>query len=166
MKINSRLQAFTILELTISMLIAAVVIGITYTSYTIISRSYLGFKSKNEQMALLARMDQLLRKDFDHAEQVSAADDQLRIQNVNGTVVNYHFTDSCMTRSSVIIDTFKVVMDKPKLFFEHQLKENVVIDRIDELSFNITYQSEIIPYHYYKVYSSENLIQENPNAVN
>ncbi|RKR84466.1 prepilin-type N-terminal cleavage/methylation domain-containing protein [Mucilaginibacter gracilis] len=167
-------KAFTLLEMTIAMLVAAVVIGITYTSYQIISRSYLDFKLRNERMVTLASLDQLLRRDFDQAEIISGSNKHIRIDKENKPAVEYEFADRYIIRKAIIIDTFKVTNDSCRMFFEKQQiindetteTANTEDNRIDELLFNVSYNNETIPYHYNKDYSSENLIKRNPNAVN
>eukprot|EP01037_Dinobryon_pediforme_P017339 gene17339-17530_t len=54
-------------EVVISMLITAIVIAITYTSYSIISKSYGAFNDKNKMMADYALLDHLLRRDVAQA---------------------------------------------------------------------------------------------------
>ena len=46
-----RIKAFTIMEVTVTMLIAAILIGITYTTYSIVLKSYNSFTTKNADMA-------------------------------------------------------------------------------------------------------------------
>jgi hypothetical protein len=48
----------------------------------------------------------------------------------------------------------------------NEVQETEEQNRIDEFAFTLIFQNEKIPYHYHKLYSSVNLIQRNPNAVN
>ena len=57
MKVNNKLQAFTIMEVTIAMLLSAIVIGITYTVFSIVSRSYRSYTNKHEEMNRLLLLD-------------------------------------------------------------------------------------------------------------
>jgi len=172
-----RIKAFTIMEVTIAMLIAAIVIGITYTAYTIISRTYGQFKKKNENMAVLARLDQLLRRDFDRADLITESGHQvISIQRENQPNIRYEFLDSSIIRNAAIADTFKVKSDHYQVLFEGLPKadaENTDANadsneeyRIDELSLIVNFQNETIPYHYHKKYSSENLINRITHAIN
>lgn len=168
-----RLQAFTILELTISMLISAIVIGITYTTYITVSRVYRNFKMKNEEMAILSKIDQLVKGDFDEAELIISKGKDIKIQRTDHTTIRYELSENFIVRNSSLIDTFKVSITGAKVFYEHQLKNELELNtnfkgddqRIDELSFGVKYQDKVIPYHYFKIYSSENLNKQVSDAI-
>jgi len=152
---DQRLCAFTIMEVTVSMLIAAIVIGIAYTAYSIISRSYTTFKYKNDDLAVLNRVDELLRRDFGKAEMVTRSGNGLLI----GDHISYEFSPAYIVRNSGTIDTFKVSnLDLQTV--------SAGADLIDEVSFTIVFRGERIPYHYRKTYSSADLIKPYAHAGN
>jgi len=168
------IKAFTILEMTIAMLIAAIVIGITYACYGIVNKSYLSFKHKNEGIAILNLLDRLIRRDFDNADFVKRNPNGITIRQGDKPVISYRFEAGYIIRNADIIDTFKVENSKVQVFFERQLKvnddqtsdSNYENERIDELRFDVSFQNETMTFHYNKQYSSENLIKRNPNAIN
>ena len=61
MKIQ-RVAAFTLMEVTIAMLISALVISMTYTIYIIVAHSFTAFNQKNNTIAMETRLDELLQK--------------------------------------------------------------------------------------------------------
>jgi len=65
-----RVKAFTIFEMVITMMITAIVIGIAYTSYSIVVKSYNSFNNKNNDMAVVINLDHLLKRDFERAETI------------------------------------------------------------------------------------------------
>jgi hypothetical protein len=85
-------------------------------------------------------------------------------------IINYKFSPDVMVRTAGIADTFKVKTGDFNATFEGLLVSEVgpseEQNRLDELDINILFQNEKIPYHYHKQYSSVNLIQRNPNALN
>jgi prepilin-type N-terminal cleavage/methylation domain-containing protein len=163
-----RLKAFTIMEVTVTMMIAAILMGITYTAYTIVNKSYLSFNTKNNDMAEVELLDQLLKRDFDQAGVIQKNTGGIVITNT-GQTIQYVFTPDFITRTSVITDTFKVKTDSLMTSFEGQPIDEAGSseeqNRLDELSFTLIYQNENIPCHYHKQYSSVNLMQRNPNAI-
>jgi prepilin-type N-terminal cleavage/methylation domain-containing protein len=163
-----KVKAFTIMEMTIAMLISAIVIGITYSAFSIISRSYAIYQTKNEGLAVLSRVDHLLAKDFAHAEMVSKTSDGVAFTSRSDSV-SYMFGPDFIVRKNTITDTFKVQTTGLGTLFESQPLNEVKTDgeqnRIDELVFFIVLKDGNIPYHYQKRYSSENLLNRNPNAV-
>ena len=167
--VKQKVKAFTILEVTITMLITALLIGITYTSYSIIVKSYHSFTAKNEELAVLATLDHLLKRDFEQAEAVFKNQDGIVLLSDSKTL-KYEFKPDYIIRSGIRIDTFKMQTQDVNSMFENvplnEVQETEEQNRVDELSFILIFQNEKIPYHYYKLYSSVNLIQRNPNAVN
>jgi len=169
-----RLKAFTILEMTVAMLIAAIVIGITYTAYSIVSKSYLNFKSRNEDMAVFARLDQLLRRDFERSESINSSGNKIQMYGLNSHIINYELASGYIIRNAQNIDTFRVRSDHYQLFFQGKPQNNSEetdikndeSNRIDEFSFVVTFRGDTSSYSYYKKYSSVNLINRNPNAIN
>jgi predicted Zn-dependent peptidase len=167
--IKRKIPAFTIMEVTITMLISAIVIGITYTAFSIITRSYHSFDSKHKDMAAVLRLDELLQKDFNRAEIVLKDTNGIVLKD-SSRIIKYRFNADYVLRIGIMVDTFKVKSDSVSTTFENTAVNETGTDeeanRLDKLDLNITLQNEKIPYHYYKIYSSVNLINRNPNAVN
>jgi len=166
---RKKVRAFTIMEVTISMLISAIVIGITYSAYTIIRQSYAIYQTKNETLAVLSRVDQLLTRDFAHAELIVKTPDGVLLSSPSDTV-SYVFNPDFVVRVAAVTDTFRVQNGGLSTLFENQqLSEISTVNeqnRIDELTFFIVLKNGNIPYHYHKQYSSVNLLERNPNAIN
>jgi hypothetical protein len=166
---NKRVKAFTIMEVTVAMLLAAIVIAITYTVYTIIIRSYSSYNAKNSNMAVLIRLDELLRKDFEKAEIIYKTESGLSCTNGNKVAI-YEFKPDAVIRTSGITDTFKVEVQAVSILFEHApVSESATSDeetRVDEMQADLFLDGRKITNGYYKHYSSQNLIQRKSNAIN
>lgn len=168
------------MELTVSMLLAALVISITYTALQVVTRSYQSFSQKNQELAELVRLDELLKKDFSVAQGIYKAEGGIRLPGAapDGSQVSYTFGSQTILRSTALVtDTFKVAPVSIQLRFEGQqveqqteepgtIEERVPSEaaRIDELQLELIYKDEKYPYHYYKRYSSENLINRTQHA--
>ena len=156
------------MELTIAMLLAAIVIGITYAAYSIISQSYIAYHNKNEDMAGLMRLDQLLKKDFSHADTLYKVENGI-LCKIDTANISYEFQPDYVVRHSTIVDTFKLKTTEIITLFENQpiTEINSVMEqnRLDELDITVLFHDEKIPYYYHKQYSSASLAERNPNAV-
>ena len=171
-KILREVQAFTIMEVTISMIVASVVIMISYSIYNIISKSYIDFSTKNEKMAVIMQLDQLLKRDFSQAQLLTAIPGGLQIKKDNKEVL-YLFDREGIIRKAGIVDTFKVDLAERNFAFEgipvhisanysdEVPRQNQIID---ELNLVLNYQQETVSYSYLKLYSSSNLIEINAHA--
>lgn len=165
-----QIPAFTIMELTVAMLISAIVIAITYTAYSMVSSSYITYTKKRNEMAVLIRLDELLMKDFLKSDHIFVERNTVRF-NKNQLVITYKFEADKVIRTSMITDTFKVVTSNLASSFENMAmpeepSTNEEENRIDELAFNVFYNQQSFPYHYYKQYSSANLMNRHSNAIN
>ncbi len=162
------IKAFTILEMTVSMLVAGIVIGITYTVYIIVIKSFGSFQAKNEDMQVIIRVDQLLRKDIAKADLVFKTNNGIAVQS-GGQTISYDFEPDYLLRTAGIVDTFKVKIQAVNTFFENipitEQAETEEQNRLDDLSFTLLYQEEKIPYHYHKQYSAVNLMQRKADAL-
>jgi hypothetical protein len=166
--INKRIAAFTIMEVTITMLISALVIGITYSIFAIVSRSYQAFHRKNEEIANVLRLDGVLRKDFDRGELILKDSTGIGIVKPSG-LIHYAFYPDYVLRNGIKTDTFKVKTDSVSTFFENTPINDVSPDkeqnRLDRVDIPVFLQNEKFTYHYSKIYSSENLFIRKPDAI-
>ena len=168
-KDRHKVYAFTIMEVMVTMLITALLIGVVYTSYSLILKSHHSFTTKNEDMADLLTLDHLLKKDFDQAEVISKETDGIIITNKE-RLIHYLLKPDHLIRYAIRTDTFKVAVQDILTSFENVPLEEIQSieeqNRIDELAFTVSFHGERISYHYHKIYSSENLMQSKQNAVN
>jgi len=166
---KQKVKVFTIMEVTITMLITGLIIGITYTSYSIVIKSYHSFTTKNDSMAVLVSLDHVLKRDFDRADSILKDSAGITVKK-NDMSIKYVFMPDFIVRNSLKTDTFKVQTQEVMTSFDNipiiEMQATAEQNRIDGLDFTLVFQNEKIPYHYRKLYSSENLIQRNPNAVN
>jgi Tfp pilus assembly protein PilE len=166
---KQRVKAFTILEVTITMLVAALVIGITYSAYSIIIKSYGVFNHKNQDMAELVRLDEWLKKDFSRADTILKDTTGIALNSAEHHI-KYRFDTDFIIRAEIRADTFNVKIDSVATSFGalpvNEYGPTDERNRLDEIDLVILFQGEKIPYHYHKQYSSANLINRNPNAVN
>jgi len=167
MKIQ-RVAAFTLMEVTIAMLISALVISMTYTIYIIVAHSFTAFNQKNNTIAMETRLDELLRKDFDHADRIEKTANGVALSNKNQTVT-YTILPDAIVRTASITDTFKVTVLTSAITFENQTINSTTpaaeATRADDLEMAFATANDTLTGHYHKTYSSENLINRNAHAL-
>ncbi|MES2275324.1 MAG: hypothetical protein V4592_04830 [Bacteroidota bacterium] len=164
-----RVKAFTIMEITVAMLIAAIVIAITYTCYTIVYKSYLAFKTRQHDLVEVSQLTQLIERDMEKGDLIVQREDGITIKGSNNEI-SYAIQPDYILRIAAVTDTFKVKTEGLIRYFEGQAlatkNDSDEQNRIDELSFTILLGNDKFPYDYLKPYSSQNLINRNPNAIN
>lgn len=155
---NNKVPAFTLMEVTIAMLIAAIAIAITFTAYRIVSGSYLDFTRKQEKIATFITADKLLKQDFINARHIIKTEEGLMMEMEDG-MINYHFKPDYILRDqfSLNIDTFKMKINNSSFLFERGVAEEG--KSVDQLSFNAEVDGQSIALYYQKVYSAQDLFQ-------
>lgn len=156
--INKKLPAFTLMEVTITMLIAAIAVAITFTAYRIVSGVYLNFTRKQDRVATFITADKLLKQDFYRANRIVKIQDGLSIE-MNGRFINYRFKADYFLRDqfSLRTDTFKLKIDNLNFLFENE----AVADgsKVDQCSFETEIDRQPISLYYRKIYSATDLFQ-------
>lgn len=153
-----KLAAFTLLEVTIAMLLISIVLGITYTAYRLVSRNYMAYASKQESMAVFLTADQLLKQDFLQARGIVKLGDGegLQFSSPEG-LITYRFADGYLLRDqyTLRIDTFKIAVKVPGFFFEG---EPAGADgKVDQLHFETQLEGTPLILNYKKLYSAQDL---------
>jgi Tfp pilus assembly protein FimT len=167
--VRRRVSAFTIMEMTIAMLISALVIMTAYTAFRDIKNYYTDFNRKQARLQLLLRLDELLKKDFDKSDKITSEPGKIVFKFTPGQV-EYDFTADYILRLSNITDTFRLKSSSLAIYFHQQMLEAADStpagheNYIDELSFLVHNDQQNFPYHYFKRYSSENLLNLSPYA--
>ncbi|HWZ34687.1 MAG TPA: hypothetical protein VNW51_00930 [Mucilaginibacter sp.] len=156
------LKAFTIMEMVVAMLLAAIAIGLTYTVFSIFTQTYSGYTRKNQLLAVPVRVEQLLGRDFDQAINILRTDSGLICESDQRPII-YQFSRNYILRKQIVSDTFKVNMDQFETFFEKlpviETDSTDAKSRIDELKLKLSVENQPVTYHFLKLYSSANLIQ-------
>lgn len=157
-KIDRKLNAFTILEVTISMIIAALSIGIAYSAYTIMKQSYRKYDERNKLIAEIVLADKLLKKDFFQAIQIVKSEKELVFKSAGG-IISYTLDTRYILRNQYNNrrDTFNIPVQDSKLYYAEDLKSTELVRRLD---IKTTVDGTTMQLNYEKKYSAENLMAE------
>lgn len=156
MILNKKIPAFTLMEVTIAMLIAAIAIGITFTAYRIVSGSYLDFTKKQTRISTFINADRLLKQDFQRAKRIFRSADGITMEMTTG-VIRYEFNNEYVLRDqfSLRTDTFKMKVNKLSFLFENEANEADQL--VDQCSFETETDGQRILLYYQKLYSAQDL---------
>jgi hypothetical protein len=155
---NRKIPAFTILEVTITMLISAVVIATTYTAAHIISVTYFEYHKKQDKVATFRQLDALLKKDFMRVGIAIKTSDGMVVKLPEGEI-KYSFIEGMVLREQLALqtDTFKVGA-KDVVFLYEQVPVTTG-GFVDKLAFKLDLEGAELPLHYKKVYSAQDLFK-------
>jgi prepilin-type N-terminal cleavage/methylation domain-containing protein len=156
--INRKVASFTLIEVTIAMLIASVLISVTYTAYTIVAKLYIDFTAKQEKASMVTSLNKLMNMDFISAEKIIKTPDGFQVNSKIGKI-HYTVTKDFVVRDQFALrtDTFSISIPKEVYYFQKQQVESDGI--IDEVRLSIFLSGYVIPLNCYKQYSSQNLFE-------
>ena len=154
---NSSVKAFTIIEVTVAMLLAGISILIALTAYQLVSRSYFRFDEKNQAMSEFLVVDRLLKKDIHEAFKIINTGEGIALETQRGTV-SYEFEHAYILRNQYGIrkDTFFIRTNAWSTMFEN---ETVIITELaDEIIIETEMMKRSSILHYKKSYSIHELM--------
>lgn len=150
------------MELMVTMALSVIIIGITYTSYQIISHSYQSFTLKNDQATQLLSLQHLLEKDFAGATEVM--DDSAKIiLQVGDRRISYEVDTGFIVRIGAGVDTFKF-KTKNLILSPCNNSGHLSEKLIEGLSFTLIHNHYSLPFDFHKTYSSEELLKKRTYA--
>ncbi|MFD2162271.1 type II secretion system protein J [Paradesertivirga mongoliensis] len=158
MRINSKLNAFTIIEVTVSMLLATISIVIAYTAYRVVSNSYRQFDKKNKTISEFTLTDKMLKRDISLSTKVLRATDGFLLTMPEGEV-RYQFQPDYILRNQYNLRTDTLFIRSSELLSVFEQKEVFEGDLVDKISFKIALEDKTIPLSYTKKYSAEELFE-------
>jgi hypothetical protein len=152
--IANKLQAFTVMEFTVAMIITSVIIAMGYQSWTILSRQSGRLGNTTQNTLSIHAIDYLLRRDVLEATQIKYEFDELVFHQPTNDL-KYTFHTDIIIRHGILPDTFHVKTAKIEKF--HQ---GILIDEgiLDDLVITIDLNDMQIPITYHKEYSVEERI--------
>ncbi|MEO8535055.1 MAG: hypothetical protein ABI441_14955 [Flavobacterium sp.] len=152
--------AFSIIETLVGMAITAIIMGILFVIFSIVTERMFDFKNQNQLVNDLNRLTYSLNKDIFEKEKMNRIDNELSFKGYAGEQVHYNFQEEYTIRThETFIDTFKIklkelvidtVKSKSKQLIFLKLKLRVEINE-KESSLNF----------YKRVYANE-LLQKTP----
>lgn len=114
-----KLDAFTLTELLVGMVITGLVITIGFTAWILIHRQQARYQQKTELYKDIIRMEGLLIQDIDRSDTIAMEDNSLKCTLKQTTIV-YKFMDSVIVRRFHLQeDTFKIATQLPNIAFEN-----------------------------------------------
>lgn len=152
-----KIRAYTLMEVTVAMLLSAICISICYTAYGIIGDYYHLFHQKNESADQVLSLKHALEKDFLKSNYILKQEDGFELL-IDTTKIHYSFEEQAVLRKfgAIHTDTFKLQTKALKATFEG--KELLEIDTIDQVSFTILLdKNTFTTIEVNKWYSAQNL---------
>jgi hypothetical protein len=113
MKNSKHIQAFSIVEVMVSMVITAIIVGLIFGVYTIVSEQIVAFKKENEQTADFNRLSYSLNKTVFDSEKMIIRTNGVYFQTYDGDTILYQKEETYLIRKTQkFTDTFKLQLNE------------------------------------------------------
>lgn len=138
---NTSLPAFSIIESVVGMAITAIIMGIIFVIFTIVSERLIDYKNQNQFINDMNRLTYSLNKDIFENEKMTVIENEIVFNGYSGERVKYLFAENYLLRNtSTFIDTFQIklkqfrvdtVQNPSKTIVFQNLKLQVEVNKSD-----------------------------------
>lgn len=155
-----RIEAYTIIEVVVTILITSIIILLSLTVYS----SFLKVLNKNLQSMQdnieLTLFNNQLSEDFKISEKIFLRNEKLVFQKLDSTEISYEFLDDLIIRYSKEFEDTHFIK-------HHNVEFHYYFDNlINEVEFDVTTESNKFKYYIYKDYNNSTLVNLNLNNGN
>lgn len=148
------LPAFSIIEAIIGMAITAIIMGIIFVIFSIVSERMLDYKNQNALVNDLNRLTYSVNKDIFDSEKMTVINNEVFFKGYSGEEVKYNFLEDYILRDKEeFIDTFKI---KLKQIIIDSVKSSTQKKVFLRLKLNVEVNERDMDLNFYKqVYANE-----------
>lgn len=151
------IPAFSIIEAVVGMVITAIIMGILFVIFSIVTGRMLDFKNQNQLVNDLNRLTYSLNKDIFEKEKMTVSENEIYFNGYAGERISYQFTDDYILRNSeTFVDTFRIKLNSMRMDTVKSKSEQFVFQKI---KLNIESNEKEMDLRFYKrVYPNELLL--------
>ncbi|MBF4485856.1 MULTISPECIES: type II secretion system protein J [unclassified Flavobacterium] len=148
------IPAFSIIEAVVGMAITAIIMGVLFVIFSIITGRMLDFKNQNQLVNDLNRLTYSLNKDIFEKEKMTVLESEISFKGYTGQRVSYQFSEDYILRNSeTFIDTFRIKLHKMIVDTVKSKSQEFVFQKV---KLNIESNEKELDLHFYKrVYPNE-----------
>lgn len=129
---SKQIPAFSIMEAVVGMVVMAIVMGIVFIIFSIVSERMLDFKNQNQYIADMNRLTYSINKDIFESEKLIEEDNGFLFYDYTGNKVVYKIQDDYLLREKVdFIDTFRIPVRHLKIDTIGRKSRKIVFQRIE-----------------------------------
>jgi len=156
MKNKNYIAAFSIVEVMVSMVITAIIVGLIFGVFTIVSEQILEFKKENEQTADFNRLTYSLSKAVFESEKMITRDNGVYFQTYDGDTILYQKEETYLIRKAqTFTDTFKLDFQAIHIDSIYNTKRSKVFQKLE---LELLIHEKNVPLRFYKPIYANQLI--------
>lgn len=153
------IPSFSIIEAIVGMAVAAIIMGITFFIFSIITERMLDFKKQNQLVNDLNRLTYSINKDIFDSQKMIPNENQITFRGYSGEEVKYYFEQEHSIRiKESFIDTFMVKLNSIRI---DSVRSKNRMKVYLKLKINVTSNDNVLDLNFYKrMYANELLNKE------
>ncbi|QDW25185.1 hypothetical protein FFJ24_010330 [Pedobacter sp. KBS0701] len=156
---KGKIEAYTLMEIAVAMLLAGLCISICYTAYGLIGNYFSAFEKKNNSAQLVLSLQRALDRDIDQSRIMLKNGDGLEIHQ-DSSLVRYRFGSGVISREVEGLRTDSFVLTPTEIGFNFEGREAVDGDTVDRVGFVLSLEKGgKVPMVFKKVYSAQDLFR-------
>ncbi len=110
---NSSVPAFSVMETVVAMAITAIVMGLIFAIFSIVTERMIDYKNQNQLVSDMNRLTYSLNKDIFESQQMQTRDNAIVFSTYAGSVVQYQIQPELILRQSpAFTDTFQIATSR------------------------------------------------------
>jgi hypothetical protein len=148
------IPAFSIIEALVGMAITAIIMGVLFVIFSIITGRMVDFKNQNQLVNDLNRLTYSINKDIFEKEKITVSENDIYFNGYTGEKVYYQFSDDYILRNSeTFVDTFRIKLKRIVMDTVKSKTEQFVFQKI---KLNIESNEKELDLRFYKrIYPNE-----------
>lgn len=138
---NSKIQAFTLSEMVVVLILTSIVVGLAFSVLTLVQKHMAGIQQNFANNTELNKLEQSLWLDFNRYSRIKYNPMEEKITFANDIdSITYRFHDTYITKTT---DTFHIQLQQRTLYFEGSTIGTGALDAI-KLETNKTLQNQTL----------------------
>jgi hypothetical protein len=137
MKVNNtkyNISAFSIVEVLVSMAITAIIVGVIFIIFLIVSKQLINFKEQNQHISDYNRFSYVVNKDIFESEEMNNTENGFMFKKYSGDIVVFERQEKYLLRKAeTFVDTFQFELSS--VFFDtiNNSSKNKIFQRLNVL---------------------------------
>ena len=157
--VTKKIRAYTLMEITVAMLLVAVCMSICYAGYGLIEAYFKEFQKKNAITQDILALNNTMDRDFLKASYLIRTADGIKLQYPAHQIF-YHFGENAVLRTVSELRTDSFHLRPADIRFQFKGKEANEQDTVDQVIFYLDTDGQPkIPVTKRKLYSAQDLLR-------
>lgn len=130
-KNNRSLPAFSIIEAVVGMAITALIMGLIFMIFAIVSERMFDYKNQNQLISDMNRLTYCVNKDIFENEKMTVIEKEIVFNGYSGETVKYQFQEEYILRSSAtFVDTFQIKLKQIRIDSVQNRSKKIVFQKL------------------------------------